>query len=72
MIYTILCVMLLMRAASITWASGRGLGLGNINFFGPQMALAYPMPLHRAQKVFISRANPLTLASIKSILHWAV
>jgi hypothetical protein len=26
MIYTSLCVMLLMRAASITWASGRGLG----------------------------------------------
>jgi hypothetical protein len=25
----------------ITWASGRGLGLGNLKFFGPQMALAY-------------------------------
>ncbi len=26
---------------SITWASGRRLGLGNLEFFGPQMALAY-------------------------------
>ncbi len=26
---------------SITWASGRGLGPGNLEFFGPQMALAY-------------------------------
>jgi len=30
MIYTNLCVMLLMRAASITSASGRGFGPGNI------------------------------------------
>jgi hypothetical protein len=30
-----------MRAASITWVSGRGLGPGNLNFFGPHMALAY-------------------------------
>jgi hypothetical protein len=35
-IYTALCVMLLMRAASITRASGRGLGPGNIEtFLGP-------------------------------------
>ncbi len=25
---------------SIAWASGRGLGPGNLDFFGPQMALA--------------------------------
>ena len=30
MIYTALCIMLLMRAASITWASGKGLGPGNL------------------------------------------
>jgi hypothetical protein len=31
-----------MRAASMTWAtSGRGLGPGNLNFFGPQIALAF-------------------------------
>ncbi len=35
MIYTAPCVMLLMRAASITWASGRGLGPGNREFSGP-------------------------------------
>jgi hypothetical protein len=38
--YMALCIMLLMQAASITWASGRGLGPGNL-FFRPQMALAY-------------------------------
>jgi hypothetical protein len=41
MVYTAPCVMLLMRAASITWARGRGMGSGNLKFFGPQMALAY-------------------------------
>ncbi len=35
MIYTAPCVMLLMQAASITWASGRGLGPGNRKFLGP-------------------------------------
>jgi hypothetical protein len=34
MIYTAPCVMLLMWAASITRASGRGLGPGNREFFG--------------------------------------
>ncbi len=27
--------------SSITWASGRGSGPGNLDFLGPQMALAY-------------------------------
>jgi hypothetical protein len=36
MIYTALCVMLLMRAASITRASGRRLGPENRDFFGPR------------------------------------
>jgi hypothetical protein len=35
MIYTAPCVMLLMLAASITRASGRELGPGNRDFFGP-------------------------------------
>jgi hypothetical protein len=35
MIYTDPCVMLLMRAASITRASGSGWGPGNRDFFGP-------------------------------------
>jgi hypothetical protein len=34
MIYTAPCVMPLMRAAFSTWASGRGLGSGNQEFFG--------------------------------------
>jgi hypothetical protein len=36
-----LCVMLLMRAASITWARGRGLCPENFDFFRPEMELAY-------------------------------
>ena len=36
MIYPSLCVMLLMRAASITWASLRGLGPENLEFLGPK------------------------------------
>jgi hypothetical protein len=35
MIYTAPCVMQLMRAVSITRASGRGMGPGNRDFFGP-------------------------------------
>jgi hypothetical protein len=65
MIYMSLCVMLLMRAASIAWASGRGLGAGNLRFFGPQMALAYwpgtisQGPKNRVgPKISISRAQP--------------
>jgi hypothetical protein len=42
-IYWSLCVMLLKQAASITWPSGRGMGPGNLEFFGPQMALAYQL-----------------------------
>ncbi len=34
-IYSVSCVMLLRRAASITRASGRGLGPGNRHFIGP-------------------------------------
>jgi hypothetical protein len=43
MIYKAPCIMILMRAASITWASGRGLGPENLDFLGPQMALAYQL-----------------------------
>jgi hypothetical protein len=35
MIYMAPCIMLLMRAASITWARRRVLGLGNPDFLGP-------------------------------------
>jgi hypothetical protein len=37
------CVMLLMWAASIAWASGRGLGPGNRDFLGP-------VKWHRAER----------------------
>jgi hypothetical protein len=44
MTYRALCVMLLIRAASITWASGRGLGPGNLDF---EMALPNgPVKMH--------------------------
>jgi hypothetical protein len=53
MIYKALRVMLLMRAASITWASGRGLGPRNLNFRleailqGPKKSqFPGPNPLH--------------------------
>jgi hypothetical protein len=69
-----------MRAASITWASVRGLGPGNLEFFGPQMALAYWLDAI-SQDPKNSRfpgPNPLPLAlvmdaaRIKSIMHGAV
>jgi hypothetical protein len=62
MIYMALCIMLLMRAAFITWARERGLGPGNLNFFGPQMALAYRFNAisQGPKKVSISRARPST------------
>jgi len=43
MIYTSLYVMIFDAGRSIIWASGRGLvpGSRNLQFFGPQMALAY-------------------------------
>jgi hypothetical protein len=46
MIYTAPCVTLLIRAPFITWASGRGLCPGNLEFFVPQMALVPPTPSH--------------------------
>ncbi len=57
--------MLLKQAASITWAFKRGLGPGNLNFFGLQMALSYrhnPRPL----------ALIMDAARIKRISHGAI
>jgi hypothetical protein len=79
MIYTAPCVMLLMRAASITWANGRRLGPGNLEFFRPQMALAYWLDAfsHLKNSRFPGH-NPLTLALVtdaarsKTITHGAV
>ncbi len=41
MIYMSLYIMVFDAGRSITWAIGRGLGHGNLEFFGPQMTLAY-------------------------------
>ncbi len=40
MIYTALCVMFLMRADTLRGDVGGGVGAGNLEFFGPQMARA--------------------------------
>ncbi len=45
MIYTALCVMFLMQAASITWASGRGLGPGNQKHYA--LDLKHKSKVHR-------------------------
>jgi hypothetical protein len=55
MIYTALCVMLLMWATSISWASGRGSGPGNLDFLGPKWLDAISQG---QKKVSISRAQP--------------
>ncbi len=41
MIHTALCIIFLMRATSISWESGRGLGSENLDLFGTQMVLPY-------------------------------
>jgi len=77
-----LCVMLLMRATSTTRASGMGLGPGNLEFFGPQMALAYrldaisqgkktldfqgPTPSHLPSKWMLAASKALRMGSYKS------
>ncbi len=64
---------------SITWASGRGLGPGNLNFLGPKWrSLNSWMPFHRAQKNLDFQGPTLLtgprngFASIKIITHGAV
>jgi hypothetical protein len=80
MIYSALCVMLLMRAASTTRGSGRGLGPRNLDFFGLEMVLPYRLDaisqgLKNSQ---FPGHNPLPFAlvidaaRIKSITHCAV
>ncbi len=61
MIYTALCIMLLMRAVSITGASRRGLGPGNLDAIsqGPKKPGPNLLPL----------ALIMDAARIKSIMH---
>ncbi len=71
--------MLLMREASITGASERGSGPGNLDFFGPQMALAFGLNAssHYPKNSRFPGPNPLPLAlvmdaaRIKNITHGA-
>ncbi len=58
--------MFLMRAASITWASGRGLGSGNLDLFGTQMAPPYRLDaISQGPKMSqFSGPNPLPLALV--------
>ncbi len=71
--------MLLMLAASITWASGRGLGLES-QLFGPQKALPYQLDAisQGSRESQFPGPNPLPVAlvkeatRIKSITHEAV
>jgi hypothetical protein len=54
------CVRLLMRAASITWASGRGLGPGISTFLGPKWhspIIQLDAISQDPKKVLISRAQ---------------
>jgi hypothetical protein len=69
-----------MRAASIIWASGRGLGPGNLEIFWPQMTLAYRLDAisQGPKNSRFPGPNPLPLAlvkdaaRIKSIRHGVV
>jgi hypothetical protein len=80
MIYKDLCVMLLMRAAYITRASGRVLGPVNCDFIGPcEMASSrQACAMWGQKKLRFLGLNPLPLiqvmdsASIKRITHRAV
>ncbi len=71
MIYSAPCEMFLMRAASITWASGRGLGPGNRESLCPKWQSPIgSIPLHRAQKLSISGAQPLTTCPNNGCSQW--
>jgi hypothetical protein len=49
----------------ITWASGRGLGPGNLKFLGPKWHSPISlMPFHRVQKTLLPGPNPLPLAHV--------
>ncbi len=63
--------MLLMRAASITWASGKGLDPGNLDIFRPQMALAYQLDAisQGPKKSRFPGLKPLPLALLMDVLY---
>ncbi len=61
MIYTAPCVMLLMRAASITWASGWGITLEIASFLGPvkwhraDMRVPFGSQMHKSNLIALLR-----------------
>jgi hypothetical protein len=78
MIYTSLYVMIF-DACSITWASGRVSGPGNLEFFWPQMALPYWLDaISQGPKTHNFQAHPPPTcpsngsARIKNITHGAL
>ncbi len=70
-----MCIMLLMQAASIIWASERGLGPGNFDWWAPNRLNAI---LQGPKKSQFPGPNPLPLAlvmdvtRIKIIMHGAI
>jgi hypothetical protein len=65
MIYTSLCVMFLMRADTLRGQVGGGWALEISSFLGPKWhSPVSSMPFHRAQKLSISRAQPLKISDI--------
>ncbi len=81
MISTAPCVMFFDAGRSLTWGSGRGAGTGNLEFSGPQMALAYRLDAisKGSTKLSISSASQppshspsYVSARIKNITHGAV
>ncbi len=69
MIYTSLYVMIFDACRSITGASGKGLGPGNLEFFGPQMALAYQLDAisHGPKNSWFPGPNPLSLSHVMDL-----
>jgi len=70
MIYSSLYKMIFGECISIPWASGRGLGAGNLkSFFGPQMALSYGLDAisQGSKNSRFPGPNPLTLVLVMDL-----
>ncbi len=70
--YTAPYVMLLMRAASITWASGKGLGPGNREFFWVLWKGIEPIGEGHLGPNPFPLVEVMDASRIKSITHGAV
>ncbi len=69
MIYTSLYVMIFDAGRFITWARGRGLDPGNLEFFEPQMGLAYRLAAisQGPKSSLFPGPNPLPLALVMKL-----